>query len=217
MVSLNRRTDAAVRSNLALIAALLASVIVVAVLLPAGARAAGPTTGDDGLFKQDWFHESFLDLKEDLSEAAGDGKGLLIAFEQAGCPYCREMHKVNLADREIVGYLRKHFTFVQLDLRGSREVTDFDGKVMEERELARRWGIVFTPTLLLFERSAKPSAGKPGKAIASAVMPGYFKPFHFRTMLEFVAEGHFKTKHFQAYITERATRLRAEGKKVKIW
>ncbi len=175
------------------------------------------TLGDDGLYKQGWFHESFLDLKEDMEEARAAGKGLIVAFEQAGCPYCRELHQVNLADPEIVDYLKKHFVFVQLDLRGSREVTDFDGKAMEERQLARRWGIVFTPTLLLFAPTAKVAAGKPGKSAASAIMPGYFKPFHFRTMLEHVAGGHFKTKHFQEYVNERAKALRDKGKKVKIW
>ena len=183
---------------------------------PDGGRAAG-TVGDDGLHKQSWFHESFLDLRDDLVEAQASKKGLIVAFEQAGCPYCREMHTVNFADAELVQYLRKHFVFVQLDIRGSREVVDFDGAAMEERKLARRWGIVFTPTMVLFAPRGAPAAGKTGKAVAAATMPGYFKPFHFHTMLEYVAVGHYRSKHFQAYVNERAERLRKAGKKVKIW
>ena len=195
---------------------LLSVVVVVLACWPDSGRGAG-TVGDDGLHKQSWFHESFLDLREDLVEAQASKKGLIVAFEQAGCPYCREMHTVNFADAELVQYLRKNFVFVQLDIRGSREVVDFDGAAMEERKLARRWGIVFTPTMLLFAPQAAPVAGKTGKALAAAAMPGYFKPFHFHTMLEFVAGGHYASKHFQAYVNERAERLRKAGKKVKIW
>lgn len=169
------------------------------------------------LHKQDWFHESFLDLREDLAEARAAGKGLIIAFEQAGCPYCRELHRVNFADKELVDFLRKHYVFIQIDLRGSREVTDFNGKAMEERKFARKWGVVFTPTIMLFSSAPSATTGKSGRDAAAAIMPGYFKPFHFRTMLEFVSAGHHKKKHFQDYVNERAKKLRSEGKKVNIW
>src|SRR5690606_4822234 len=57
-----------------------------------------PQRNDDGLYTQAWFHESFLDLKEDLAEAEKAGKSLAIIFEQRGCPYCKETHVTNLAD-----------------------------------------------------------------------------------------------------------------------
>ena len=43
--------------------------------------------GDDGLHKQDFFLDSFLEMGADLEEAAADGKGLIVIFEQRGCPY----------------------------------------------------------------------------------------------------------------------------------
>ncbi|MCC0028761.1 MAG: hypothetical protein H6891_00135 [Brucellaceae bacterium] len=52
-----------------------------------------PQLDDNGLHHQDWFLESFLDIGEDLAEAQAKGKGLVIVFEQRGCPYCREMHR----------------------------------------------------------------------------------------------------------------------------
>lgn len=179
-----------------------------------GSRAdAGPPS----LMTQPWMSETFLDLKEDLAEAQSKGKGLIVAFEQAGCPYCRELHQVNFADEELVGFLRENFVFVQLDLRGSRETTDFDGDAMAERDLARKWRVVFTPTILLFAKDAKIEGGKLGSEQATAAMPGYFKPFHFRTMLEYVADGHHAEKHFQDFVNERAGKLRSEGKDVKVW
>ena len=47
---------------------------------------AEPQLGDDGLNKQPWFSQSFLELADDLSEARDDDKLLMVIVEQAGCP-----------------------------------------------------------------------------------------------------------------------------------
>src|SRR5262249_1165104 len=112
----------------------------------ARAQTAEPRLSDDGLHIQPWFSDTFLDLKEDLAEAASSGRHLVIFWEQRGCPYCRELPRVNLADGEIAAFIRTNFLALQLNLFGSREVTDLDGAKMEERQLAARWGINFTPT-----------------------------------------------------------------------
>lgn len=96
--------------------------------------------GDDGLHKQDWFHDGFLEMSDDLTEAAAGNKDLMVIFEQAGCPYCEALHNENFARPEIVNYITENFLVVQLDLWGSREVTDFDGEQLPERELAAKWG-----------------------------------------------------------------------------
>jgi thioredoxin-related protein len=175
-----------------------------------------PRLGDNGLHIQDWFLQSFLDIGEDLTLAQETDKGLVIIFEQAGCPYCHEMHEVNLRRPDIVEYAKANFDVLQLDLRGAREVTDTDGETLPERELARKWGVVFTPTLIFLPKDADP-AGKPANEAAAAVMPGYFKPFHFATMFEYVGGGAWKDKHFQEFLDERATRLRGEGEDTVMW
>lgn len=173
---------------------------------------------DSGLHVQPWFLDSFLDIGEDLAEAGAEGKKLIVFIEQAGCPYCRELHEVNLRDPEIVSYLNAHFVSVQLDLRGSREATDFDGKAMEERDLAKKWGTIYTPTLVFFSPDKAGDGSQSGRELAVSIMPGYFKPFHFRTMLEYVAGEHYAAgKHFQTFVDERAAALRAKGEKVDIW
>jgi thioredoxin-related protein len=176
-----------------------------------------PELGDNGLHLQDWFHEGFLELADDLSEAADQGKDLLIMVEQPGCPYCREMHQVNLRIPAIVDYIKDHYLVVQLDMRGAREVVDLDGTVLEERELVRKWGVAFTPTLLYVPAEALSVSGT-AKDRAAMVMPGYFKPFHFDTMMHFIAEDAYQDGgDFQRYLDERAAKLRAEGKKVDVW
>lgn len=173
--------------------------------------------GDDGLYKQPWFLESFLDLRDDITEAADAGKHFAIFFEQRGCPYCKETHKVNLADPEIVAYIKDNFSILQLDLWGPRNVTDFDGKEMGERELAQRWRVSFTPTIVFFPPDPKDVLGKSGRDAEAWRLLGYWKPFHFVSTFEFVRTGQYKEVNFQRFLQAKADKMRAEGKKVKIW
>jgi len=188
---------------------------------PAAVRATEkpePPRNDDGLHTQPWFHESFLDLKEDLTEAEKAGKNLAVLFEQRGCPYCKEMHVTNLSDPEIAGYIQKHFLVVQLNLYGARPVTDFDGKELEERALARRWGVNFTPAIYYFVPPAETLAGKDGGSAAAWKLIGYWKPFHFHSTFVYVQERAYRQPGgFQRWLGEHADKLRAEGKDVRLW
>lgn len=100
--------------------------------------------GDDGLHKQDFFLDSFLEMGADLEEAAAEGKGLIVVFEQRGCPYCRELHNVNFERSEIVNYISENFLVVQLNLWGDREVLDFDGEACQKKTW-RRNGLLTSP------------------------------------------------------------------------
>lgn len=179
--------------------------------------AAAAEVGDNGLHVQPWFVDSFLDLREDLDTAAGAGKNFAVLFEQRGCPYCREMHTVNLAIPEISGYVRENFDVLQLDMWGSRKVTDFDGEELEERELAQKWRVQFTPTISYFPQNLSGGNGKSGRDLEAARMPGYFKPFHFVSMFEYVRDGAYADQPFQRFLQAKFKRLEEEGKKPEIW
>ena len=109
-----------------------------------------PQKDDSGIYTQSWFLSSFLDLREDHAETRAKGKRLAVVFEQRGCIYCIKMHTEVLAERYINDYVRENFAIIQLDLWGSREVTDFDGKRLPEKKLAERWGVLFTPSVVFF-------------------------------------------------------------------
>lgn len=178
---------------------------------------AEPERDDDGLYTQPWFHTSFLDLKEDHAEAAAAGKHLAILFEQRGCPYCRELHRVNFTKSSILDYMKKNYVILQLNMWGSKAVTDFDGKSLEERDLAQRWKVVFTPSMLFFPADAAALKGKSGRDAEIFRMPGYFKPFHFMSMLEFVHEGHWKTENFQRFLQGKFQKMEELGQKPEVW
>ena len=167
---------------------------------PAAAEA--PVLNDDGLYEQPFFVQSFLDLAEDLELAADSGKRFAVMWELRGCPYCKETHLVNFADPEIRDFVSGNFDILQLNLVGSREVVDFDGEAMEERALARKWGVRFTPTTQFFPETLDEVAGRKGSEAEVARMPGYFRPPHFLAMYRFVQEKAYETIGFNDYLRQ---------------
>lgn len=171
-------------------------------LVPGLARAA--KLNDDGLHVQDWFLESFLDLKQDIEDAAARGKRVAITFEQRGCIYCTEMHEKHLANATISGYVRQHFEMIQLNQFGAREVTDLDGKALPEKDMARRWAVTSTPTILFLPE--KPVSGQ-AHYVASARMRGLLPPPAFLAMFRFVAERQYEKMDFPAYAKQQEIAL----------
>jgi thioredoxin-related protein len=149
---------------------------------------AAPVLTDDGLYTQSWFLQSFLELADDVQGAAQSGKRLAIMWELRGCPYCKETHLVNFAKPEIESYVKQHFEVLQLNIIGSREVTDFDGEKMSEKRLAGKYGVRFTQTFQFFpDKVAGLAAKKPVEREVTR-MQGYLEPQAFLNMFRFVAE-----------------------------
>ena len=48
----------------------------------------------------EWFHDSFLDLKEDIEEIALENKRLILFVSQNSCPYCHKFINKNLKDEK---------------------------------------------------------------------------------------------------------------------
>ena len=159
-----------------------------------------PILTDDGLYTQEWFLQSFLDLTEDLDGAAAEGKRFAILFELKGCPYCKETHEVNFADPEINDYVRENFEILQLNYLGSRVVTDFDGEELEERKLREKYGVRFTPTFLFFPEASAEIAGESGQAAEAVRMTGYAKPDKFAAMFRFVRDKAYDVQTFKEYL-----------------
>lgn len=172
------------------------------VLLLLASTAAAVEMGEDGLHKQPWFAITFKDMSEDLEAARADGKRLAVIFEQRGCIYCKKLHEEVFADPEVAAYIREHFVVVQMNLFGDEEVTDFDGEALPEKEMAGRWGVLFTPTIL-FMPDRLPEDGTAAEAAVS-VMPGAFSKWTTLHMFQWVAEKGYETdEHFQKYHARR--------------
>ncbi len=176
-------------------------------LAAAGVPARAAEINDDGLYTQPWFLQTFLDLKEDLAEVTAGGRHLAVIWEQRGCPYCKEMHRVNFAVPRIADFVRANFGVIQLNVFGSRVVTDFDGEEIEERRLARKYEVIYSPTVQFFPMAPGMVDGKVGREAEVFRISGYLKPPHFLTMFEYVAERAYENTPFRAYLRDRKDRV----------
>ncbi len=158
--------------------------------------------GDDGLHKPDWLRDTFKDLREDLSEANAEGKRLLILIEQRGCIYCTQMHEEVYPDPAIDALIRDSYFVVQINLFGDVEIMDFDGTALPEKEMASRWGALFTPTMI-FLPEAIPE-GMTAAESAVAIMPGAFGKGTTEALLTWVRDHEYESgEHFQKYLASR--------------
>ncbi|MBK7136657.1 MAG: thioredoxin fold domain-containing protein [Rhodocyclales bacterium] len=140
-----------------------------------------------------WFKESFLDMREDIAEAAKSGRRLMLYFHQDGCPYCAKLLRENFGDKAIADKTRKHFDVIAINLWGDREVTDLAGKPTTEKEFAKALRVQFTPTLLMLDE-------KGGTALR---LNGYIPPHQFHAALDYAGGRLEKKQSFTDYLLLR--------------
>ncbi len=179
--------------------------VALAVLLAAPAQGHGPAElGDDGLHKADWMRDTFKDLREDLAEASAEGRRLMLLIEQRGCIYCKKMHEEVFPLPEVHDYIHENFLVVQLNMFGDVEVTDFDGETLPEKEMIRKWGLLFTPTMLFLPEAVPDGQTAAGAAVAT--VPGAFGRYTTRHLMEWVVrKGYEGSETFQKYHARRLT------------
>ena len=159
-----------------------------------------PKLSEDGMYEFDWYLESFLDLKEDIETAANANKHLAVIVSQRACPYCQRMAQEHFSTPRIVDYVRANFEILHLNLFGSREITDFDGKKMSEREFARAQGVRATPTIFFYPKSTEGLAAKPAQKREVARMPGLLEPDAFLAMFRYVKEEAYLRQSFPDWL-----------------
>ena len=90
---------------------------------------------------------------------------------------------------------------LQLNIIGSRKVTDFDGKELSEKELAAKYGVRFTPTFQFFPERAAPAQGAgAGQSAKWRALPGYLRPDDFLAMFRYVREKAYESKSFRDFV-----------------
>src|SRR5688572_14537110 len=137
-----------------------------------------------------WFSESLLELREDVREAAAQGKRVMLYFGQDGCPYCTTLMQTNFSQRTIADKTRRHFVAIALNLWGDREVTWLDGRRMSEKALGRELRVQFTPTLLFLDEQGK----------VALRLNGYLPPHRFEAALDYAAGLAGKGMRYDEYV-----------------
>jgi thioredoxin-related protein len=140
-----------------------------------------------------WFSLSLLDFREDVKEAAAQGKRVAVYFGQDGCPYCKRLMDANFSQRDIVEATRKRFNVVALNLWGDRETKWIDGEARTEKALGAMLRVQFTPTLLFLDES--------GEVVMR--LNGYQPPARFRAALEHASAAKPGGESFAEYLQRK--------------
>ena len=89
------------------------------------------------LAEDSFFDQHLGDFAEELENARNDNKkGILIFFEMNECPFCFRMKSTILNQPEVIQYFKKHFLIFPVDIEGSIEIIDFQGKSTMEKDFA---------------------------------------------------------------------------------
>lgn len=137
----------------------------------------------------DWFKVSFLDLFEDIEEAADNNKRLMVYYYQDGCPYCKKLLEDNFSQREIAEKTQQYFDVVSINLWGDKEVIVGD-KTYTEKEFAEALKVQYTPTLLFFNEKKK--------IVFRA--NGYYPPEKFSALLDYIGKKQEVNLSYQDYM-----------------
>jgi thioredoxin-related protein len=164
------------------------------------ARAEGPTLTGDGLYREPWFLQSFLNLGDDLETAKAEGKRFAIMWELKGCPYCKETHFVNFAQERIADYVKANFEITQLNIIGSLKVVDFDGSELREKDLAAKYGVRYTPTFQFFGENAATMKTLPPPQREVSRTQGYLRPDDFLASFRFVRDRAYEKGSFRDFL-----------------
>jgi len=140
----------------------------------------------------DWFKVSFMELEEDVAEAAAEGKRLMLVFHQDGCPYCNAFVERNLAQQDIEQTLKTKFDVIEMNIWGDREVISVAGEVFSEKAFARMANVQFTPTVFFLNEQGK----------IALRLNGYYDPDRFRLALDYVSNKMEETTTFSDFIEE---------------
>lgn len=109
-------------------------------------------------------------LPDELAAALRQGQPLVVMVSLEGCIFCRIARQSHLAPMH-----REGLPIVQVDMRSPQQVRDFEGRLTTHDELARRWRVSITPTLLFF--------GAQGREVAER-MEGAYQPDFYGPYLE---------------------------------
>ena len=139
--------------------------------------------------KPAWFANSFLDIREDVDEAASAGKRIILYFYQDGCPYCRKLLETNFALLETEKKTRQHFEVIAINMWGDREVTGFDAGMTTEKAFAQSLRVMFTPTLLFLDEQGN----------VTLRVNGYYPPHKFNAALDYGAKHDGVAPTFREY------------------
>jgi len=107
-------------------------------------------------------------LQDELAKALLEKQPLIVMVSLDGCPFCRVARRSHLVPMQKMG-----MPIVQLDMRNSQPVLDFQGRMTTHDQLIKHWRISVAPTLLFFGPGAKEIAER----MEGGYLPDFYGPY----------------------------------------
>ena len=101
------------------------------------------------------FAESFLDIPDDVRDAAKSHRRVIVFFEQDGCPSCIRMGRVTFADAAVAERLQRGFVLLAINIFGARDTVWTDGVSRSEKALGAHVGVRGTPTVVILDEKGQ--------------------------------------------------------------
>lgn len=143
----------------------------------------------------DWFKASFLEIQDDIQEAAASNKHVMLFFHLNNCPYCAKMLDDNFLQEPLKTYIQEHFDVIAINVKGDRQVQYTKDVSFSEKELADDLEVTLTPTITFINPENK----------TVARLNGYRSPAQFKPVLEYVANQTYKTEALSDYLAKQTS------------
>ena len=144
----------------------------------------GATSAPEGDGRLAW-----NELDPALAEAKRANKPLLVDVYTDWCGWCKRMDKTTYGNADVRDYVARSFVPVRLNAEDDRRRASYLGESRTYRQFADGFRISGYPTTLFLAPD--------GTLITQ--LPGYVKPAAFLTVLRYVAEGHYRTRSWDAF------------------
>lgn len=124
-----------------------------------------------------------------LAEGKKAGKPILVDVYTDWCGWCKRMDKTTYADPAVREYVTSAFVPAKVNAEDDTRRASYRGETKTYRQFADGFRIHGYPTTLFLASD--------GQLITQ--LPGYVKPDTFLDVLRYVAEGHYRTRSWEAF------------------
>jgi thioredoxin-related protein len=143
-----------------------------------------------------WFKQSFLEIADDVDEAAEAGRHVMLFFQLNDCPYCDRMLTESYETEPMTSYIREHFDTIAINVRGDREIAFNEEITVTEKQLSDILKVAGTPAILFLDENNQ----------TVVRVNGYRAPERFRLILEYVATRSYRSASLADYLDAKFNR-----------
>ncbi len=165
-------------------------IITPVLILNISAAERGTITGGVTHHAPEWFKDSFLEISDDVDEAAQHNKHVMLFFQLNDCPYCDRMLTECFEEESMKGLIQESFDVIAINIKGDRDIAFNDELSMTEKQLSEELNIRATPSIIFVDKSNN----------LVARVNGYRSPERFRHVLDYVSSSAYTKLSLADYL-----------------